>query len=212
MSDLPWAVVPRQHAPRRIGTPDSGILEFPVLGGLTVDEARTISELLAGDVTAFVAGAQAADAIAQAEGITVVEAFSIVEKGVSGMRLEDEAADAIRLRYAARIDAVATIYHQTGQRNMEASVTALIRWRLDRPTWTMEQTGKLGQVLLQGIWQLILDEQAAEKLPADQPDEEELKKLRPVGGKRRIQTGPASSGACAMPTPAPSIEQGLDES
>ena len=208
MSDLPWAIAPRQQPPRRIGNESSGVLEVPVFGGLTVQEAATVSELLAGDVTAFVAGAQAADAIAQAEGITVVEAFSIVEKSVSGIKLEDEQAESIRLRHAERIDSVAAIYHRTGQSNMEASVTAIIRHRLDRPAWSLGETRKLPQVLLQGIWQLIIDEQAAEKMPAEKATEEELKKPLPATGKRRKQTGPASSGACAMPTPAPSTVQG----
>ena len=208
MSDLPWAVAPRQYPPRRIGSESSGVLEVPVLGGLTVQEAAMVSELLAGDVTAFVAGAQAADAIAQAEGITVVEAFSIVENGISGIRLDDERADTIRLRHAEQIDAVAAIYRRTGQANMEASVTAIIRHRLDRPAWALKDTRKLPQVLLQGIWQLIIDEQAAEKLPTEKATEEELKKPLPATGKRRKQTGPASSGACAMPTPASSTVQG----
>lgn len=194
MLDLPYAVAPRQHPPRRVGTLDSGVLEIPVLGGLTVDESTTISELLADDVSAFVEGAQLADAIAQAEAISQAEAFAIIEQVMAGQRLEGQ-AEAIRLRYAERLEALASIYASAGQRNIEASVTAIIRHRLDRPGWTMPEG--FPRVLLQGIWQLVVDEQAAENLPANKPTDDDLGKQPPVSGKRRARTGKASSGGFA---------------
>ena len=206
MFDLPYAVVPRQHPPRRVGTLDSGILEIPVLGGLTVDESTTIAELLADDVSAFVQGAQLADAIAQAEEITQPEAFAIIEDVMAGKRLEGQ-GEAIRLRYAERLESLAAVYSSAGQRNIEASVTAIIRHRLSRSDWSLEATRKLPRVLLQDIWQLVLDEQTAENLPANKPTDDDLKKQPPVSGKRRAQTGKASSGGCAMPTQEPSAEQ-----
>lgn len=191
MLDLPFAVQPRQHPPRRVGTLDSGILEIPVLGGLTVDEATTIAELLADDVSAFVQGAQLADAIAQGEDITQAEAFAIIEDVMAGRRLEGT-AEAIRLKYAERLEALSLKYASAGQRNIEASVTAIIRHRLDRPGWVMPDG--FPRVLLQDIWQLVLDEQAAESLPANKPTDDDLKKQLPVSGKRRAQTGKQSSG------------------
>lgn len=205
MLDLPYAVVPRQHPPRRVGTLDSGILEIPVLGGLTVDESTTITELLADDVSAFVQGAKLADLIAQAEEITQPEAFAIIEDVMAGKRLEGQ-AEAIRLTYAERLEALATIYASAGQRNIEASITAIIRHRLDRPGWNPEATRKLPRVLLQDIWQLVMDEQAAEKLPVNKPSDDDLKKQPPVSGKRRARTGKASSGGCATVFPEPSAE------
>jgi hypothetical protein len=200
MSALPWVAAPRQHLPRRVGTLDSGILEIPVLGGLTVDESDTISELLAGDQSAFVKGAQLADAIATEEGINIAEAFAIIEQAISGTTLED-AAEAIRLKHAGRIEAVVRCYSAAGSRTMNASITAIIRHRLDRPAWSLEDTRKLGQVLRQDIWQLVQDEQAAEGMPENRPSEEELGKQRRGSGRGRRRTGAASSGACAMPTP-----------
>jgi hypothetical protein len=200
MSALPWVAAPRQHLPRRVGTLDSGILEIPVLGGLTVDEADTISALLADDQSAFVKGAQLADAIATEESISIAEAFAIIEQAISGSKLED-AAEAIRLRHANRIEEVVKCYSTAGSRTMSASVTAIIRHRLDRPAWGLEDTRKLGQVLRQDIWQLVQDEQAAEAMPENRPTEEELGKPQRGSGRGRRRTGPASSGACAMPIP-----------
>jgi hypothetical protein len=205
MSSLPFVVAPRQHPPRRVGTLDSGILEIPVLGGLTVNESDTISELLANDQSAFVKGAQLADAIATEESISISEAFAIVEQAINGTTLE-KAAEKIRLRHASRIEQVVRCYSVAGQRTMEASITAIIRHRLNRPSWSMADTGTLARVLLTDIWQLIQDEQAAENLPDNRPSEEELKKQRPANGRGRRPTGGGSSGACAMPIPALSSE------
>lgn len=201
MLDLPYAVVPRQHPPRRVGTLDSGILEIPVLGGLTVDESTTITELLADDVSAFVQGAQLADAIAQAEQISQPEAFAIIEDVMAGKRLEGQ-AEAIRLRYAERLEGLATVYAGAGERNIRASVTAIVRHRLDMPGWVMPEG--FPRVLLQDIWQLVMDEQAAERLPANKPTDDDLKKQPPVSGKRRERTGRASSGGFATDTTEPS--------
>ena len=139
MSNLPWVTAPRQHQPRRVGTLDSGVLEIPILGGLTVDEADTISELLADEQSAFVKGAQIADAIAAEEGITLAEAFAIIEQAVSGAKLED-AAEAIRLKHAERIESVVRCYTSSGSRTMNATITAIIRHRLNQPAWSLEQT------------------------------------------------------------------------
>ena len=139
-------------------------------------------------------GAQLADAIAQAESITQVEAFAIIEQAISGQKLE-ERAEAIRLRFAERIEAVTKAYTTSGQRSMEASVTAIIRHRLGLPAWSMADTQKQPKVLLADIWQLILDEQAAENMPANRPTEEELGKQPPATGSSRKRTGLPSSGA-----------------
>lgn len=209
MSSLPFVVAPRQHQARRVGTLDSGILEIPILGGLTVAESAAISELLAGDVSAFVQGAQLADAMAQAEEITQAEAFAIVEQVMSGIRLDGK-AEQIRLRFAQRLEDLAKVYAATGDRNIRASVTAVIRHRIGPVDWIMPDD--FPRVLLQDIWQLVVDEQAAENLPANRPTDDELKKLPPVSGKRRAQTGKASSGGFAMPTQEPSAAIATAES
>jgi hypothetical protein len=206
---LPWIVAPRQNPPRRVGTLDSGILEIPVLGGLTVEEADTIAALSVDDVSAFVQGAQLADAIAKAEEISISEAFAIVEEAING-RATSEQAEAIRLRYASGIEAVTLAYAAAGQRDILASVTAVIRHRLGPLDWVMPVG--FPRVLVNDIWQLVRDEQAAEKLPTNRPTEEELGKQPPAAGRRKRRTGTASSGACAMPSQVPSVETPSAES
>lgn len=203
MLDLPFSIKPRQHPPRQIGTLDSGVIKMPVLGGLTVDESTTITELLRDDISAFVKGAQLADAIAQAEEISQPEAFAIIEDVMAGKRLEDQ-AEQLRLKYAEKLEELAMVYAMAGQRNIEASVTAIIRHRLDRPNWGLEDTKTLPRVLLQGIWQLVMEEQTAENLPANKPSDDDLKKQPPVSGNSRKRTGKASSGGFAMPSQEPS--------
>lgn len=199
---LPWIVAPRQHQPRRVGTLDSGILEIPVRGGLTVDEARIVAELTADDVSAFVLGAQLAELIAaEQDGISLLEAFAIVEDTMSGKTLDDRANE-IRIRYAERLEAVTHAYAAAGQRNIQASVTAIMRERLGMTDWVMP--ADFPRVLLDDIWALICDEQAAENLPANRPTAADLGKPLPAAGSRKRRTGRSSSGASATDSPAPS--------
>lgn len=205
MSGLPFVIAPRQHQSKRVGTLDSGILEIPILGGLTVAESATISELLATDTSTFVQGAQLSDAIAQAEGISQAEAFAIIEQVVVGASLEAD-AERIRLKYADRLNQLAKLYSSAGQRNIEASVTAVLRNRLNLPDWSVADTRKLPRVLLTDIWQLIQQEMTAENLPANRPTDDDLKKQPSANGNNRKRTGAPSSGDSVMPTQASSAE------
>jgi hypothetical protein len=49
-------------------------------------------------------------------------------------------------------------------------------------------------VLFTGLWQLAMDEQAAEELQSEPMTEEELKKPPPADGSPRKRTGKQSSG------------------
>jgi hypothetical protein len=186
---LPFLQPPAPTTKRRIGNEKCGILEVEVKGGLTVGESAAISELLADEQSSFVRGAQIADAVAKEEDISLSEAFTIIESAIAGKMLED-AADAIRLRQASRIEEVARVYAKAGQRNLEATVTAMIRYRCDRPEWSLNDTRKLDKALFDGFWQLAQDEQAAEDLPNTPPSEEELGKPPQEPGKSRKRTGP----------------------
>lgn len=185
---LPFITPPAPTQKRRIGNAQVGILEVEVRGGLTVGESATISELLASEQSSFVRGAQIADAIATEEGISLQEAFSIIEKAISGEVLEEK-ADAIRIKHAARVDEVARVYALAGQRNVEATVTAIIRSRLDRPQWSLQDTHGLDKPLFDGLWQLAQDEQAAEDTPAEPPSAEDLGKRRRGRGSDQKPTG-----------------------
>jgi hypothetical protein len=204
MTGLPYIQPPQTFPPRRIGNKASGILEVPILGGLTVEEADTMAELLAGEASPFVAEAEAAEAMAAAEECSIMEAYQVVRDGMAGEPLTDPPAEAMRLRHAGRIDAVASLYQAAGRRNMRAAATAIIRHRLNRPEWTMAETLKLPRLLREGIWQLVRDEQDAESLPVEPVTEDDLKKPPADDGDPSEPTGPQSSGACPMPSPTSS--------
>jgi hypothetical protein len=191
---LPFITPPVASTKRRIGNERCGILELEVRGGLTVGESATIAELLAGEQSSFVRGAQIADAIAKEESLSLTEAFQIIESAISGRNLEPE-ADAIRIKHATRIEEVAMVYAKAGQRNIEATVTGLIRSRCSLPDWSLDDTRSLDKVLFDAIWQLAQDEQTAEAMPSNPPSEDDLKKPQPVTAKRKAPTGLKSSGS-----------------
>jgi len=190
---LPFITPPAPRSVRQIGNDQVGVLEVEVRGGLTVGESATISELLAAEQSAFVRGAQIADAIAKEESISLTEAFQLIENAIAGRTLEPE-ADAIRLRHAEQIAEVARVYSKAGLVNMEATVTALVRSRCNLPAWTLEDTRAMDKPLFDGLWQLAQEEQASENLPSAPPSEDELGKPRPVKATGNKRTGRSSSG------------------
>ena len=191
---LPFITPPAPRTTRQIGNEQVGVLEVEVRGGLTVGESATISELLAQEQSAFVRGAQIADAIAKEESISLTEAFQLIENAIAGRPLEPE-ADLIRVRHAERIAEVARVYAKAGQANLKATVTALVRSRCNLPAWTLDDTRKMDKPLFDGLWQLAQDEQAAEELPSTPPSEEELGKPQPVTPTGHKRTGRRSSGS-----------------
>jgi hypothetical protein len=193
VSSLPFVTPPAATTTRRVGNERCGILELEVRGGLTVGESATIAELLAGEQSSFVRGAQIADAIAKEENLSLTEAFQIIESAISGRSLEP-AADAIRIKHADRIEEVAVVYAKAGQRNIEATVTGLIRSRCNLPQWSLDDTRTLDKALFDGIWQLAQDEQAAEAMPSNPPTEDDLKKPQRATAKGKAPTGAKSSG------------------
>lgn len=190
---LPFVQAPATPTVRRLGTAASGILEMPVYGGFTVGESATMSELLAQEQSAFVAGARIADAIAKAEGISISEAFSIIENAIGGKVLEEK-AEAIRTRHAEEIRETARIYSSAGQKNMEYTVTALVRHRCGLNDWSVEDTQGMHRALFHAIWELAQDETEAENNPSTPPSDEELGKLQPERGSAPKPTGRKSSG------------------
>lgn len=215
---LPFVTPPAANRTRRIGNPRCGVIEVVERGGLTVAEDDMIAELLAEGESAFVEAAKAADAIATAESseisaeptegseagrLSIVEAFEIIKRAISGEDLEP-AAMAIRLRHAQLIQGVAAVFARSGQRNMEAGVTALIRSRLERPQWSMEDTRRMDRVLFRGLNQLVLDEQAAEGQAEEPVTDEEVGKQRGASGNGRRRTGRKSSGSSAVSSPVSS--------
>ena len=149
---------------------------------------------MATEQSSFVQGARIADAIAKAENISISEAFNIIEQSVRGADLEPQ-ADAIRIRYAAQIEDVARVYANAGKRNMTATVTALIRCRLNLPAWSLDDTATLLEPLFNDIWELAEFEQSAEDAPApDAPDDDLLGKPPEESGSGMKRTGRRSRG------------------
>ncbi len=190
---LPFITPPAAPTKRRVGNERCGILELEVRGGLTVGESATIAELLAGEQSSFVRGAQIADAIAKEESLSLTEAFQIIESAINGQVLEPE-AEAIRVKHLDRIEEVRRVFALSSRRDREATVTALIRSRCAQPAWTLENTQGLDQVLFDDIWLLAQEEQDAEDLPSTPASEADLKKppQEDTTGKKR--PGARSSG------------------
>ena len=195
MKALPFLTAPAEPTIRRCGTAATGILEFPVYGGITVAEADTISDLMASSQSSFVQGARLAETIAKVEDISISEAFTIIELSMRGVSLED-AAEAIRQRHEDAINNLALIYAAASKRNMTATVTALVRHRLNLPNWGIDDTGTLLQPLFNDIWALAEEEQDAEHRGNSEPPGDEMLGKPPVAsGAPRKRTGSKSAGS-----------------
>ena len=175
----------------------TGIIELPVLGGLTLGEADTIQELMLQEQSAFVHGAMIAEAISKKESLTNSEAFTLIEDAVRGVPAHDEQVELLRLRYAAEIADVAKVYSRAGKLNMVATVTAMIRHRKELPKWGPADTATFLQPLFDDIWKLAEEEMAAEGEEAAEPPSDELLGKPPeASGKGRKRTTPPSAGPC----------------
>lgn len=211
MTALPFLTAPAAPSTRDIGTPSTGTLRFPVMGGLTVHESVVIDELLSERPNTFVEAAKVADAIATGESISRVEAFTLIENAVGGQTMEPE-AQSLRLKYADRINAVIHLFANSNKHTTEAAVTALIRCRLDRPTWTVSDTHTLARRLLNDIYDLYLDELEAEATPTSQLTDEELGKQPPASGSRPKRTGSKSPTTSSTTSPANTTDSPSAES
>lgn len=182
--DLPFVVAPAKRKSERIGTPATGILELEVHGSILVGEAIDIAELMADKEQAIVTASKLAERISVEQSISLLEAYSVVEGAAVGRQLSEPQLE-IKAKYLEEITAMARAYIAQGQRRMQASVTALIRHRLDRPAWSLEDTAKLDQPLLEELYAFFERERSGEEPEsAAPPSEEELKKRRPGSGKR----------------------------
>lgn len=206
MRSLPFITAPAAPTTREVGNAESGILRFSVLGGLTVAESALMDELLAEKPSAFVEAAKIAALIAKDEDISLVEAFTVIERSVSGGE-QEPAAEAMRIKHAERIDKVIRIFSQNTGFTQEAAVTALIRCRLDQPEWTTSDTRSLSRRLYQEIYTLYLDELDAEANETSPVSEEELGKQPPGSGGKRKRTGPKSDTTSSTSSPASTAEK-----
>lgn len=167
-----------------------GDLTIPRYGFITVEEDDLIADLLAAEPSPLVKAAQLADAVALAEGITILEAYKIIGDAIDGKVLEPQ-AEAIRLRHANEIAAATRALGAAGTARIRASVTAILRERCGMagiPTrWPRKHRD--------AVWQLVQDEQAAENIPSVPVTEELLGKPLPADGHQTPADGETDSGS-----------------
>ena len=193
MTSLPFVQPPAAPQMRRCGNEQTGILEFPVLGGLTVGESQIISQLSGGQESSLAESARLAQQIAKAERITLTEAFSVIEKALSGT-LDDPQQLELVERHQTVIDQLRVFFAQQGSKTQSATVTALIRCRLNLPDW--DDMAHLPRPLFEDIYRLAEDEIAAENsAPANPPTEDELGKQPKASKNGKRLTTTASVGS-----------------
>lgn len=167
-----------------------GDLTIARYGYITVEEDDLIADLLAAEDSPLVRAAQLADAVALAEGITILEAYQIIGDAIDGKALEP-AAEAIRLRHAAEIATATRALGAAGTARIRASVTAILRERCSLPGIP----ARFPRRHRDAIWQLIQEEQAAENLPVQPVTEELLGKPLPADGPQTPADGVTDSGS-----------------
>ena len=193
MSGLPFVQPPAAPKTKRCGNAQSGVLEFPVLGGLTVGESKTITKIVGNANAVFIASAKCAHRIAEKEGITISEAFSLVESSLNGQALEGKAEEAAK-RNEADINKLRELCVQQAELSQRALVIALVRSRLNMPDW--DAVDDMHGVLFQEIAVFGAEEQAAEDTEAAEPPTEETLKKQPKAsrnGKRSTTTASVGS-------------------
>jgi sulfur relay (sulfurtransferase) DsrC/TusE family protein len=177
----------------RCGNEQTGILEFPILGGLTVGESQIISQLSGSQESSLAESARLAQQIAKAENISLAEAFGVMEKSLSGT-LDDPKQMELIERHQEVIDKLRVFFAQQGIKTQTATVTALIRCRLNLPDW--DDMAHLPRALFDEIWDFAQAETAAEENePSAPPTEEELGKQPEASKNGKRLTTTASVGS-----------------
>ena len=193
MTSLPFIQPPAAPKMRRCGNDQTGILEFPILGGLTVGESQIISQLSGSQESSLAESARLAQQVAKVEGISLSEAFGVIEKALSGT-LDDPKQMELVERHQEVIDRLRVFFAQQGIKTQTATVTALIRCRLNLPDW--DDLAHLPQALFDDIWNFAQSETAAEENePSAPPTEEELGKLPGASKNGKRLTTTASVGS-----------------
>ena len=193
MASLPFIQPPAAPKMRRCGNEQTGILEFPILGGLTVGESQIISQLSGAQESSLAESARLAQQIAKTEGISLSEAFGVMEKSLSGT-LDDPKQMELVERHQEVIDKLRVFFAQQGVKTQTATVTALIRCRLNLPDW--DDMAHLPQALFDDIWNFAQAETAAEENePSSPPTEEELGKPQGASKNGKRLTTTASVGS-----------------
>lgn len=187
---LPFVELPAAPATKRVGDVSTGILEIPVYGDFLVGETSYIEERMSQFESLTVRAAQVAEVIANRESITIGEAYAVVERSLLG-QLESDQDRLLGARYAADIAGLETLFAVTGRHRVDATVTAILRYRLN-PEWTEEDTGRLTRRQREVIYQFAEEERIG--IEAAPMTDEELTEAAKGESKAKKPTGGASTG------------------
>ena len=184
---------------RLIGNEQVGILEVPVLGGLTIEEDETIDEMINSADSVVVLASQAAQRIVleenrtRAEGepeLTSLEAYRIIEDACFHRTMEPK-AHSISIRHAEAIVAVRTAHKELESFRSKALVTALLRHRLG----VHDIPPKFPRLLYYGLLALGEEEKTSEEFPSVPMTAEALGKPPRAKRAARKRTGTPDSGS-----------------
>lgn len=202
---LPYVTAEQQPRLQRIGPAEGPQVELPAYGYLLQGETEMV-QAVEEQMDLYVATAEVAVAIAQAEDIGPVEAHKIVTRLLSyhlfGHRIELSADEqAINTTHAATIGAL-VLRVAAGERTMARTrATAIIRYRMpDCRDWSNDDTATLPTPLVAALTGFFQQEETGAREPIDaekalQQLEEDLGKLRPKPMHDSGLTGRQSSGS-----------------
>ena len=183
---LPFLHKPAEPKVKLCGNEASGVLEFPIYGGLTVGESHTIEQMTVTDQPKLVKAAQFSEVVAKRAGITRTEAYDLVQRAV-GMQELSEDEEKIMSAYEKEINEQRLFFHGLNVRSNNAQVIALVRCRLGLPDWN--DLANMHKALYDDILELAEEEIAAENMPAaTPPTEEELGKQSAAKQKSKART------------------------
>ncbi|MDP6197439.1 MAG: hypothetical protein QGG29_08710 [Prochlorococcaceae cyanobacterium ETNP18_MAG_17] len=182
-NSLPFVTAPAKATKQQIGNDVIGIVELPVLSSLKIGEVITTNALLEGTDAeggkALIQVTRLAQRISTERKMSITEAFSAIEASLLSQEISEDQHQ-LKALYLEEFVELSQTYSTQGQTRIIASVTSLIRHRLKRPDWTMEQTRDLPNDLVDSLFQFY----ERERLSGDPIDgaprtEEELKKSQP---------------------------------
>lgn len=164
MAKLPFKTAPKKLT-KEVGNAETGILEFPVFGDLTVREQAFITEHLQKNST-FLEIARIANKVAKAAKIQPVAGHRFVTKCVTFQMLGkgefDEKEDNLRVKFARELEELAaTLLQQQWERQL-VTVTAVVRHRLEgMEEFSIEDARDMSQSLVTEIYAFALVETGA---------------------------------------------------
>lgn len=209
---LPFKTRPAQDTVT-VGTPAIGELEFPRYGSLLWFEREALRQA-DGGFSLFKESALVAAAIAPAEGLSHIDAHTMVTRilgaavGVPTV-LEPQELE-LRAKYAQPLGTLTEATVAWNDRRQIAGVTAVIANRLAGcQDWGADDTRALGEQLINAIYTFVQAEESGQEpeRSGEQEQQElvtELGKLQPApGAPPPNPTGDASTGVSGASTPEP---------